>query len=123
MKRVARLLSLMSAAIAVTAIAQSTGADAEKVKMAAFQKQYSVTKAAYAKKPKDAAAKKAFVSATVKFGTATMMTDTLPPRQKYGGALRLYREALKLDPKNAEALKNKKMIEDIYRSMGREIPK
>lgn len=84
---------------------------------------YSSAKAVYAKKPKDAAAKKKYVAATVAFGTATMMSDKLAPRVKYVGALRLYREALKIDPKNKEALENKNMIERIYKDMGRPIPK
>ena len=37
-------------------------------------------------------------------------------------ALKYYREVLKADPKNEEALKNKKQIEDIYESMGMPIP-
>jgi len=79
-------------------------------------------KAAYTKKPKDAKVKKAYVEATVKLGTATMVSPALPPKEKYRGALKWYREALKVDPKNKEASNNKKMIEDIYKSMGREVP-
>ena len=88
-----------------------------------LEKAYKESKATFAKKPKDAGVKKKYVSATVAFGTATMMSASLPPKDKYSGALRLYREALKFDPKNKEALENKKMIEDIYKSMGRPIPK
>jgi hypothetical protein len=80
---------------------------------------YDTAKAAYAKDPKT---KDVYVTATVKYGTATMLADSLTPKEKYPGALKLYREALKLDPKNEEATKNKTMIEDIYKQMGRPIP-
>lgn len=79
-------------------------------------------KAAFDKNPKDSNAMKAYVAATVKLGTATMNAAELSPREKYRGALVLYREALKLDPNNKEALANKKLIEGIYKDMGRPIP-
>jgi tetratricopeptide (TPR) repeat protein len=88
-------------------------------KLAAIQKEYDVAKAAY---DKDAKKKDAYVKATVKIGTATMLADSLEARVKYRAALKYYREALKLDPANKEALNNKKMIEDIYTQMGRPIP-
>jgi hypothetical protein len=46
----------------------------------------------------------------------------LSPKKKYKPALQRYRRVLELDPANAEALKNKKQIEDIYESMGMPIP-
>lgn len=90
--------------------------------LASLKKTQGTAKAAFNKSPKDAKAKSAYIAATVKLGTATMNSEDLPPREKYRGALALYREALKLDPKNNEALANKKLIEDIYKSMGRPIP-
>jgi tetratricopeptide (TPR) repeat protein len=66
--------------------------------------------------------KAAYVEATVKYGTAMMMSD-LPPREKYPKALELYEEALKQDPNNAEAKTNRQLILDIYESMGRQPPK
>lgn len=66
--------------------------------------------------------KAAYVEATVKYGTAMMMSDR-PPREKYPKALELYEEALKHDPNNAEAKTNRQLILDIYKSMGREPPK
>lgn len=47
----------------------------------------------------------------------------LPAREKYRPALGYYRKVLELDPKNGEAIKNKKEIEDIYTQMGMPIPK
>lgn len=43
-------------------------------------------------------------------------------RVKYRAALSDFRKALAADPKNADALKYKKNIEDIYNSMGRPVP-
>lgn len=103
--------------------AQASKPKDTKAELAKLEKSYKASKAAYVKKPKDANLKKKYVQATVDFGTATMMSGDLTPKVKYPGALKLYREALKVDPKNKVALENKKMIEDIYRSMGREIPK
>lgn len=96
--------------------------EAPKPKLSELKKIQAAAKAAFEKTPKDEKAKAAYVGATVKLGTATMNADELPPREKYRGALSLYREALKLAPKNEEALENKKLIEDIYKSMGRPIP-
>ena len=91
-------------------------------KLAALKKAQALAKATFEKTPKDAKLKSAYVDATVRLGTATMNAEELPPREKYRGALALYREALKLDPKNKEAIANKKLIEDIYKGMGRPIP-
>lgn len=51
-----------------------------------------------------------------------MFRANLSPKKKYRPALKRYRRILELDPKNQEAEKNKKMIEDIYSSMGIPIP-
>lgn len=96
--------------------------EAKSSTLAPIEKEYKAAKAAYKAKPAEAS-KAALVKATVKFATATMTTTELGPKVKYPAALRLYREALKLDPKNKEALNNKQMIEDIYKSMHRPIPK
>lgn len=113
-------------AIAVTASAQHGGGGdlaKEKKVLATAKAAYVTAKGAYTKKPSDAKLKKAYVVATVKFATATMTSGALSSKEKYPGALRLYREALKVDPKNKEALQNKQMIEQIYQSMGKPIPK
>jgi tetratricopeptide (TPR) repeat protein len=46
----------------------------------------------------------------------------LPAREKYRPALKYYRKVLELDPKNAEAEKNKTEIENIYKQMGMPVP-
>lgn len=66
--------------------------------------------------------KKNVVSTCLAAGNYLMFEAGLPPREKYRPALKYYREVLKADPKNEEALKNKKQIEDIYESMGMPIP-
>lgn len=55
-------------------------------------------------------------------GTKIMTDPKLKPSEKYPQALELYRQALALDPENAEARGNKAMIESIYKSMGRPVP-
>jgi hypothetical protein len=51
-----------------------------------------------------------------------MFEANLAPKKKYKPALKRYRRVLELDPANAEAMENKKQIEDIYQSMGMPIP-
>lgn len=75
-----------------------------------------------AKNPKDAKLKMETAEANYQVGYATMTNPDLPPRMKYGTALKKYRRALALNPKHAEAAKNKDLIEGIYRQMGRPIP-
>jgi len=83
---------------------------------------YEAAKADYTKKSSDTKLKSAYVNATVDYATKTMYANSLDPKQKYPGALKLYREALKVDPSNADAGRNKDMIESIYKQMGRPIP-
>lgn len=96
---------------------------AEKKKIAQAEKVYSDAKRSYTAKKSDPKLKKAYVKATVSLGTLVMTSVALPPKEKYPRALGLYREALKVDPNNKEAKENAKMIEDIYKSMGRPVPK
>lgn len=124
MRHSVRPIALVLALVFVpTAFAQDKNTDKDKANLVKCEKAYKAAKTVLAKKPKDAAVKKHAGAATAAYGTAVMMTQTMPPKQKYSGALHLYREALTYDPKNKEALDNKKMIEDIYKSMGRPIPK
>lgn len=95
----------------------------EEAKLERLKKGYVAAKAKYTKQPKNANLKRNYVEATVAYGNAMMTSPALSAKVKYPGALRLYREALKLDPKHKVALANKKTIEDIYKGMGREIPK
>ncbi|MBS1705952.1 MAG: hypothetical protein JST40_08765 [Armatimonadetes bacterium] len=118
---------IVVAMLASVATAQHSSGDAslarKKAELAQAEKTYKATKAAYLKKPKDAKLKSAYVKATVTFGTTTMNSPTLTPKDKYPKALKLYREALKVDPNNKEAKNNAELIESIYKQMGRPIPK
>jgi hypothetical protein len=51
-----------------------------------------------------------------------MLDPGLPPREKYPKALAMFRDALKIDPGNALAQDGVKLIEDVYKSMGRPVP-
>ena len=88
-----------------------------------FDEAISMLYAAYKQTPKDAMLGHALANAHVKYGDSYMYNDQLPPMQKYPNALRQYREALVYEKTNAIALKNVDMIESIYKSMGRPIPK
>jgi hypothetical protein len=102
--------------------AQAGSSKDPKKAYAALQKQRASAKAAYLKNPKSAPLKKKYVDASLKQAEAAMAAPFFTPREKYPAALNLYREVLKVEPKNATALQWKKQIEDIYKSMGRPIP-
>lgn len=74
-------------------------------------------------KPKDAKLKLKAAEAYYQAGHAAEYSPNLSPRVKYRAALRDYRVALALDPTHKKAAAEKKTIEDIYKSMGREVPK
>ena len=115
-----RLPAALVAVVALIsfAVAQKP-ADKQLVK---FQAAYTTAKKALVAKPKDKTVRAKFVAAADRYATAMMVESTLPPRLRYPGALRIYREVLKVDPKNAEARNNSKMIVDVYKSMGRPVP-
>jgi hypothetical protein len=68
-------------------------------------------------KPKDAKAKLALASAHTALGKAVMGDAGLLPKAKYPWALKEFDAALKLNPKDAEAAKFKKAINDVYAGM------
>lgn len=93
--------------------------DVEKL-LAAAQKLEKQAKA----KPKDAKLQKQTGEAYCQAGHTMMYSQKLGSKVKYPGALKLFRTALKFDPKNAKAAEEKKTIEDIYtNSLHRPIPK
>lgn len=79
--------------------------------------------AALKKKPGDATLKKAYVTASLDLADKTMKSGALDSTVKYPAALKIYREVLKVDPANAEAKEWIGMIESIYQSMGKPVPK
>lgn len=101
--------------------ASATDADAKKIKQ--LEKEYLASKAALAKNPKDAKLKDKFVVAGVRFGHESMMSPVLDRSSKYKQALDVYKEVLKVDPKNEVAKKESDLIIAIYKQMGRPIPK
>ncbi|MBI5705859.1 MAG: hypothetical protein HZC36_02595 [Armatimonadetes bacterium] len=79
--------------------------------------------AALKKKPGDATLKKAYVTASLDLADKTMKSAALESTEKYPAALRIYRDVLKVDPANKEAKEWIGMIESIYQSMGKAVPK
>jgi hypothetical protein len=73
-------------------------------------------------KPKDAKLKLKVADAYYQAGHTMMNSPKLASRVKYRGALKHFRMALKYNPKHSKTLSEKKMIEDIYKSMGRPVP-
>lgn len=96
---------------------------AETTKIAALEKSYKAAKTASVKTPKDAKKRAAYLKATNAYAYKVMTAASLAPRDKYPVALRLYRESQKVSPADKDSKKWIKGIEDIYRSMGRPIPK
>ena len=66
--------------------------------------------------------KKALADANMAKADSFMADPALPPRAKYVGALKAYREVLKYDKTNKKAQENINTIEGIYKSMGRPVP-
>lgn len=75
-----------------------------------------------AKSPKDAKLKTETAEANYQVGHKMMLDQSLPPRMRYPGALKLFKRALELNPKHAKAAEEKKTIEDVYKQMGRPVP-
>lgn len=73
-------------------------------------------------KTKSEADKKTCIQKELSAANYLMFEANLSPKKKYRPALQRYRRVLELDPNNAEAMENKKQIEDIYQSMGMPIP-
>lgn len=71
---------------------------------------------------KSAENKNKVVAKCLAAGNYLMFEADLPPKEKYRPALKYYRKVLEADPSNAEAIKNKTQIEDIYKSMGMPVP-
>lgn len=91
--------------------------------LAPLEKSYLSASEALKKSPTDAAVKKSYVQAAYSFGHGAEYSEKLDNKVKYRAALKLYRDALKVDPTDAASLKEKNQIEDIYRSMPGGIPK
>lgn len=73
-------------------------------------------------KSKSESDKKAYIEKQMGAANYLMFEANLSPKKKYKPALQRYNKVLELDPKNSEAMENKKQIEDIYQSMGMPVP-
>jgi hypothetical protein len=51
------------------------------------------------------------------------MFSDIKAAERYPAALKQFRAAAKLDPTNAKAKENIKLIEDVYKKMGKPVPK
>jgi tetratricopeptide (TPR) repeat protein len=125
---IAALLALVTLGTASAQIGHqvATGEEARaaRAKLAQHEAAYNRAKRAFNADPRRSAARRrALVEATVQFGATTMMSPVLTPQVKYPRALRLFREALRLDPNHAKAREYHDLIVRIYRSMGRPVPK
>jgi hypothetical protein len=104
---------------------QATDTDTSKSKGDPKAEQYS-TEADNADtqymKTKSEADKKTCILKQMTAANYLMFEANLSPKKKYKPALKRYNRVLELDPGNAEAMENKKQIEDIYQSMGMPIP-
>jgi tetratricopeptide (TPR) repeat protein len=122
--RLAIILGALVLSVSIAFAGQKQGSlTAEQKKLAALEKAYVQAKTAYAKNPKDGAAKKKLVACATTYADTVLVSPALKPTDKYPKALSLYREILRLDPKNKNAASNRDLIESIYKSMGRPIPK
>ncbi|HWP31566.1 MAG TPA: hypothetical protein VNK96_07580 [Fimbriimonadales bacterium] len=89
--------------------------------IAVLEKSYESAKKEWNASPNDKEKQKKYVEATVAYANKVMYGPGLP-KEKYPKALRLYEEALKIDPSHREAKANRDMILSIYRQMGRKPP-
>ncbi|HLK16141.1 MAG TPA: hypothetical protein VKT78_15155 [Fimbriimonadaceae bacterium] len=86
-----------------------------------LRKSLEAAKGAYNSAPSEPAKKK-LIGITDELAYETMYCEQLTPHEKYAGALKLYREALALDPKDKEAIRWSTQIIDVYKSMGKPVP-
>ncbi len=103
------------------ALSQASKDDPELAKMA---KSFDADAAKLKKSPKDAKVKKAYVEDGVKYEQKIVRgANKLGPAIKYRAGLALCRLVLKVDPKNPECVKDKALIEHIYKdNLNRPIP-
>jgi tetratricopeptide (TPR) repeat protein len=114
-----RLRFLLAGALAALAVAGCSSAPVEDVKSGEPKAAGSAMTAAPEGAPEGATAQAQNLAEQAE---KVMLDPAVPPREKYPQALKMFREALQLDPNNALAKDGIKLIEDIYKSMGRPVP-
>jgi tetratricopeptide (TPR) repeat protein len=119
LRKIALMLAFAGALIAADATV-----DKAKKQIAAKQYDEAIAglEASYKSNPKSAEVKKTLAEAYLAKGDSMMYNESLPPRMKYPGALKAYRQVLVYDKENKKAQSGINTIEGIYKSMGRPIP-
>ena len=113
---------LIAASLALTMSFAFAGAveDAQKLlKDGKYDEAIALLEKADQKQP---ATTKGLVQAHMAKADFFMTNDQVAPRIKYTTALHEYRKVLVYDKANKKALDNVKLIEDIYKQMGRPVP-
>src|SRR4051812_34239520 len=105
-------------------VAADSSVDKAKKQIAAKQYDEAIVTLEGAQKanPKSPEVRKALADAYLGKGDSMMYNESLPPRMKYPGALKAYRQVLQYDKDNKKAHDGINTIEGIYKSMGRPIP-
>jgi tetratricopeptide (TPR) repeat protein len=114
----------MTAACCVLFAADAKLDDAKaKVKAGKYQEAITSLDAQYKAQPKNNDVRLALADAHYQYGNSMMNDAQMPPFRKYPGALREFRKTLEYDKDNKKAKDNIALIEGIYKSMAREVPK
>ena len=116
---VALLLSLATALIAAEPAVQQARKQISEKK---YDDAIAGLESAHKKNPKSAEVTKTLAEAWLAKGDALMSDAAMPPRMKYPGALKAYRQVLTYEKDNKKAQSNIAMIEGIYKQMGRPVP-
>ncbi|MBI1787153.1 MAG: tetratricopeptide repeat protein [Acidobacteria bacterium] len=94
-----------------------------KIKAGKHEDAIALLQAEHKAQPKNDEVRLGLANAYTEFGSSLMNNAQLPPFRKYPAALKQFRLALELDRDNKKAKDNIALIESIYKSMGREVPK
>ncbi|MBX3118742.1 MAG: hypothetical protein KF784_06725 [Fimbriimonadaceae bacterium] len=124
LRKLGLVLVLLATIGMSAAFAQKTeNAKPTKEEVAKVAKYFATVKQTYYKNPKSASAIKELAETGNTYAEMIMKADWIEPKQMYPHALKIFRVVKQADPKNEKATRWIKTIEDIYRSMGRPIPK
>jgi tetratricopeptide (TPR) repeat protein len=113
---------LLCAGVMLAANAKVDQAKA-KVKEGKYDEAITVLETEHKAQPKNAEVKSALAQTHLSYGDSLMNNAQMPPFRKYPGALKQFRSVLQYEPDNKKAKDNIALIEGIYKSMGREVPK
>jgi tetratricopeptide (TPR) repeat protein len=110
---------------AVLCLAANPKLDDAKAKLKAgkYEDAIALLEAEHKQSPKNEDVRKTLSGAHTDFGGSLMNNAELPPFRKYPAALKEFRRAVEIDPENRKAKDSIAVIEGIYKSMGRPVPK